>query len=515
MRQAVVVGCALLAASCSGYVNRLEPVHRHFYADAPEQAAATLRGFLDPPPGQEDEVPDGSDPALLRLELASALQAAGRYGEAALLLQESDDALEVLDYTHQEAAEVADYLFAGEGAEWRPTPPERLLVNTQGMINCLADRENPNGVNEAAVEAERGAALVGVSEYEQFGNPFFNALAGFSLEADGRPGEAADFWRLVDEGSPLRASAARRPALPPRAPLAEPVAGAPAEPEAYGTLLVIVQMGKAPVRAEQRIGFPLNGQVYQLRMPVLARRSDAWHAASVQVDGQDCGPTAKAFDFGAHLEQRYEDDRPGLLGAAALQFIVRAAAAKALGDEAGKDDPDSDIGYWTEFFANLLFAELQPPDTRCWTLVPQSFHALRLELPVGEHEVAVQLSGRHGSQQVPLGPVAVSRRRPAVVNVVAERYRGWDDSEDRGVHVPKAPSEQEVTQWEGFGDVQQLIVAALAEQAEEGGAQGKAASSAAADGKPAGKGKKAKGKGKARQQDEPATQPRRQAPGDA
>ena len=83
-----------LTAGCYAPANvRVEPYQRAFYRGHPDRAARHARsaGWTTRAAGPDEDV--------LRLELASALVAAGRDADAAALLVEADDELETLDYS--------------------------------------------------------------------------------------------------------------------------------------------------------------------------------------------------------------------------------------------------------------------------------------------------------------------------------------------------------------------------------------------------------------------------------
>ena len=415
------------------------PVHREFYDNSPGQAAATLETYLDSSSWGED------DAGLLKLELASALQANGQYARAARLLAEVDQKLEVLDYSQMPLEDIASFLFA-TNKPWRATPPERLMVNTQGMVNRLVQHDNPDALSEAAVEASRLRTLLtqgDLSEEELFGNDFANALAGFCMEQRGRLGEAEDFWREVKGAFSLR-----------------PTDQQELDADESGTVLVIVQMGKAPIRRQYRLALPVDGNIYQLRIPVMVERSDAYRTATVFVDGVAYGEVPLMFDYGKHLMTQYKRDRGRLLAAAAAQLISRTFIARSMGEAANRNSESRDAGKFTEFFAHLFLAEMQPPDTRCWSLTPQSFHALRLDLPAGEYQIGVVLDGTQRENLVPMR-VSVQPRQPVVLNVVSDRFRTWNEKEGLNDLTPKDASAAQVALWDDAGEAEKQLRMAL------------------------------------------------------
>ena len=428
----VLAGLCSLSMGCRSYDHHIRSIQEHFYANDPDQAAELIEkefeaGFW----GRFSE--DEHD--LLRLELASALQAAGHYKRAAEQLATADENLEFLDYQTTTAADLGDFLFAS-GSVWRASTAERVLVNTEAMLNRLC-QDTPN-LSDAMVEARRFGILIdqqGLPEDEVYANDFAMALAGFCMEQGGRLSEVNDYWRDVEGANPMRRAD-----------------GVEASDDT-GTLLVVAQLGKAPIRREVRIVFPVDGIPYQMRIPVLVERHDTFRSARVLVDGKPAGELQPMFDLGQHLEAQYDRDKGKILAAAATQLVARSLVARSarLAAQGGSDDSG-----WTwllEVATNLFLTELQPPDTRGWSLVPQRFHALRLELPVGDHDVSIVLEGDRAKNLKPR-TVSITSEVPRTLNVISDKYRTWS-STPPDVPIP------DVTQWQNAATAASIIRAAV------------------------------------------------------
>jgi hypothetical protein len=403
-----VVLCLLSA--CATYDERVAPAQRAFYSGRSEEAIERLRALVD----EQD-----ASQRVTQLELAYALQAAGRYAESAELLQVADDELEILDYTSQSLTDIAAFAFASDEAVFRASPPERLMVNTLNMLNYVGLGD----LKGAAVEARRLGILLnqeGVAEEELFANAFASGLAGLVLELAGSRGEAADFWMDVPD-SPLR--------------VGEAAAGATlAEGPGRGVVLLVVQRGKAPVRVDAVYRFPMGDTLHPLHVPALVRRDAVFDSVSVRLDGVSQGSLPPLFDYGAHCDKRYSQEFPRLLAAAATQVIPRAVIASALREGIketyGREDKKGNNQSGTvEALAWLASTALEfglaaaaRTDTRCWSLLPDSFHALRMNVPAGSHVVVVDL---HGSRARTLRhEVDVPPGGVVLVNIVSGVYEG-------------------------------------------------------------------------------------------
>lgn len=391
------IALVLVAGACATYDERMVPVHQAYYGGRPAEAVALLEAEL--------ENADDEDVGLLRLELASALQAADRHLEAAQALSSVDDELEVLDYTTNSANDVGAFLMSGELRTWKASPPERLMLNTQAMINylVLGDLEG------AQVEARRARVLLSqadVADEDRYPNDFVNALGGLCMDLGSNAAEATDFWSALD-ANPLRAAPG-------------------GVPEGHGSVIVVTQLGKSPIRREAAFVIFVQGMPHQLRVPMLLDRPSRFREASVLVDGAPQGRVEPLFDLGTHMLRRFEQELPVLLAAAATQAVLRGAVSKAVQSSAGgssDDESDAFVGWLAGVATNVAMAEMQSADTRCWNLTPRILAARRVDLPAGKHRVTVELSGDllrtlEHEVDVPAGGFVL-------LNVVSDLHGGW------------------------------------------------------------------------------------------
>jgi len=397
MERLFLVFC-LICTSCANYAERLEPTHASYYSGQLNLAEASLRDLI--------EDADRDDQPLLKLELASVLQARGNYAGAAALLIASDSWFEVLDYTNSSVDDIAGFAFSVEGV-YRVSPPERVMINTQNMINHLAMKDTEG----AAVEARRLSALLDrddIADDELFANSLAWGLAGLAMEANGRVGEAGDFYNQLGAGHPL----------------APPAAGT--EP-GMGTIVVVGQLGRAPRRREASFLVRIDGCSQQLNLPVLQERIGGPTGARVSVDGVDRGPVPEVFDLGHHLLQRYDDEFPRLLAAAMAQAVTRSAISEIAGNALAKsvtdDEDDSEaLEGFLGCLIQLIFANSLTADVRCWSLLPGRYHAKRLSVAAGSHIVKFVPTGGGVAQSF---PVSVGAGEIVLVNLVSGPGEGY------------------------------------------------------------------------------------------
>ncbi len=433
---------ALLPGCGATLEQRVTGAQRAFYGGDVDRAAELLQKRL----ARDSHSPDAG---LLRLELASALQAAGRYAEAAAQLVAADDALEILDYDSAPLRELAWALFAVPRSEYRASRPEKLLVNVENILNFLGlgDWEG------AAVEARRARILMLQSDLRasrRYESAFAWSLAGLALQLAGRDGEAAGCFR--EAAGARDAAGARGPAGGRDAVggVAADIAHMEAAPgPGQGSVLVVVQNGKAPVRAQAEYHLFLHGGLHRLQIPALAARGGAFSRALVGVDGTPAGEAPVLLDLAAQAGRRWDDEFPRLLAAAALQMLPRAALGAAVKrkletrhDSNPLQDALAEVaGLWAE----ETLAEALPSDTRCWSLLPRDVRALRLSVPAGRHTVTLDLVDAPDRPPRRMEwEVTVEDGGFALVNAVTGPLEGWSPTpEPHGDDVSDAPAGQQ------------------------------------------------------------------------
>jgi hypothetical protein len=393
-------------ASCATYDERIQTAHRAYYNGDLDRTIAVL---------QEVIADDDVDRDVAELELATVFQAAGRYAESTWLLEEADQQNEVMDYTSMPLQDMATYVLGGEIQDYRTSPPERVLVNTLNMINYLG-LDDPE---EAAVEARRLSILLDrtdVPEDELYANRFAWSLAGLTFEMARDHQEAEDAWRAAAD-SPLADRKLTTGALEPGA--------------RPGTVLVIVQRGKVPMRREAAYYFPIGGGLHTLRVPTLVSRYPGFGSAAVTVDGEALGGVPMLFNLGAHAHLRFKREFPRLLAAAVAQAIPRTVLTESLRRSAIASSGDDNVAtvvaaaWIASFLLDIALANLATTDTRCWSMLPESFHARRLNLSPGPHTVMVKLLGPQ-SKTLPF-EVDVRPGRLTLINVTSAIYEGYQE----------------------------------------------------------------------------------------
>ncbi len=404
-----VTAIVLLLACAAGcatptWEQRIAPAQRAYYGGDPQHAAEIIAARL------EDEA-GGPDAHVLRLELASALAAADDFAGSAREYVALDDQLEVLDYSDMPVFELAAFLFSVNRTEYGASRPERLALNTLNLLNFLAlgDWEG------AAVEARRLRVLMlqgDLPEDRRYASALAWQLAGVALQLAGRSGEAEDCFRAAGSSD---------------------LAVDP--PPDEGTVLVVVQNGKAPMRVEAIYRLLFDNGLHRLQVPALVWRPSPWQRAVVLLDGQPVAEAPVLLDLGAQLRAQYDRDFPRMLAAAAFAAAPRVVAGQAVEREVSErkskhidDDLQQVLAQFSGFFTEELLADALPADTRCWSLLPADVRALRLHVPAGTHDIAVDLIGPERKRLH--WSVSVQPRGFALVNAITALDEGWQPSQE-------------------------------------------------------------------------------------
>ncbi len=233
---------------------------------------------------------------------------------------------------------------------------------------------------------------------------------------------------ILDEDDPLRRDEARRNfakviELEPgftraRDDLERVTNGVPSQP-GHGVVHVLALVGRAPFRVEvnepvtqaslaiaqwiwtsqrRRAGIP---NITAVPIPALAYHQDNPTSAFVLANGIDVGETATVTDVEATARAEFDAMRDSIVARAVLRRAFKIAITEGAKEAVSRDDkrrdgvrgePLADIGL---SIAGLLWTAFESADLRCWSLLPASFQVLRVEVPAGEHEIAVQ-AARNG-----------------------------------------------------------------------------------------------------------------------
>jgi hypothetical protein len=140
--------------------------------------------------------------------------------------------------------------------------------------------------------------------------------------------------------------------------------------------------------------------VAPIKVPVVVVPHNDVQGVQVTVGGQPRGQTETLTDVGRLAMEQSEALLPQVLGRAIARRVVKKAAI--YGAKEGLEQKKGSGLSLALDLAGVVWEATESADTRCWGLLPEKIQVLRLELPAGTHQVALQPVSRQG---YPLGPV--------------------------------------------------------------------------------------------------------------
>ncbi len=144
----------------------------------------------------------------------------------------------------------------------------------------------------------------------------------------------------------------------------------------------------------------------------------------VSIDGQPMGNVETITDVSRLALEQYEANRDMIIARAVMRRIVKKGTVYAAKEVA-------DVNPWISLAMDLggiAWEATEAADTRCWGLLPEKIQVLRLELPEGEHEIALtpkEETGRPiGEKRTQSIRVHRGRNTYVLANFVEERLVG-------------------------------------------------------------------------------------------
>src|SRR5262249_19233949 len=121
-------------------------------------------------------------------------------------------------------------------------------------------------------------------------------------------------------------------------------------------------------------------------------------AVGVAVDGRGMGHTETITDVGRMAVQPGAAPLPPVIGRAVARRVLKRAAVYGVkeGVPAKQGTPEAALMEIGLDVAGVVWEATESADTRCWGLLPEKMQVLRVELPAGEHPLALQPVDQRG-----------------------------------------------------------------------------------------------------------------------
>lgn len=131
-----------------------------------------------------------------------------------------------------------------------------------------------------------------------------------------------------------------------------------------------------------------------VKVPYVVNFPSIAEGVAVRVDGERVGSTATIVDVGAMAERQQQAHFPEVIARAVARRVLKKGIVYAA-EEAAKVDQGSLLSLGV-MAAGVAWEATENADTRCWALLPDTIQVLRVELPVGGHEIQLRPIGHGG-----------------------------------------------------------------------------------------------------------------------
>jgi tetratricopeptide (TPR) repeat protein len=415
-------------SGCASYSEGTKEARSALDAGKPDKALSIYNEKLEV--DSEKELPKnvGGDNTLLILERSMILQQLEKYQLSSRDLEVADKQIEILDFDRGTLDDIGKYLFSDDTGPYKAPFYEKLLINTQNMLNYL----EVGDLNGARIEARRLAVMQAfIADHEGAGESLTGPgsyLAGFIFEKSGDSQEALRYYdealqwgEFESLGAVLVRLAAKSSYRTPRITKVLDAAGKSAETdESLGEVLVVVNYGRVPEKIPKRIPIGLaltyasgiisptdaaranelaaQGLVTWVNYPSLAD-SRPVTPARLFIDGKPA-ELELALEVDSEAQKAWESARGTLVASAITRMIARILAGETTKKVAGGGLVGTLLSLGTQ--ATLTATDI--PDTRSWGTLPSRIAIGRVQLPAGSHDVEISASAYTRKQKVELKP---------------------------------------------------------------------------------------------------------------
>jgi tetratricopeptide (TPR) repeat protein len=104
----------------------------------------------------------------------------------------------------------------------------------------------------------------------------------------------------------------------------------------------------------------------------------------ISVNGQTIGPTESVTSVESLALSTYAANRPNIVARAVARRVIKKASIVAAKTTMSKDNGLTSLAMDA---AGVVWEATESADTRCWGLLPRDIQVLRVELPIGTHQV--------------------------------------------------------------------------------------------------------------------------------
>jgi hypothetical protein len=420
-----VLAFSLGSSACASHSDRTQAIRSALDAGDAKTALEYVNERLEVDNAKELPADVGSEKSLYLLDRAMILQQLDRYELSSRDLETADKQIDLLDLSRNALDSIGKYIFSDDVGRYKAPPYEKLLINTENMVNYLARGD----LNGARIEARRLAVMQKyLKDHEDPAQALTSAgsyLAGFTFEKSGRLDEALNYYddalgsgEYLSLAAPVKRLLARSGSGGARlkaiaAKSTEDIAENDAE------ILLIVGYGRVPYKIARRVPIGLaltyvsgalspedraranylaaQGLVTWVNYPELGPAQGTIGVPHGKIDGHstDFEPLA-AIDVEA--KRAWEDAKGAVVASAITRLLTRAAT----GEVVRQTSKDSVVGALLSIGVQATLTAADTPDTRSWEALPSRLSVSRVRVKPGKHTVDVSARGIRKTQELDL-----------------------------------------------------------------------------------------------------------------
>ncbi len=419
-QSAVLVGLTALLSlaancGCSTYAQRSERVRADYYANQLAAASAVATEARQKNRAQTDVL--ALDQALIEL-------AAGNAAQSEKLLREVRDRFDALEGPAVGEAALS-YLTDDNRRAYDGEDYEKVLIRAfLALSNLLHDGGDAEAYSLQMIDKQEQIITAAARPEEE--NPKANyqrvALApylrGVLREATHRDYDDAErSYMSVVSWQPQFQSA--------QADLARASGGTHSRP-GHGVIYIFALTGRGPHKIEavevpSSAALLVAGEIVSavgnqtvapnvapVKVPLVVAQQSRVKSVGVSVANQPLGTTETITDITQLAVEQYRAIYPQVIARAVARRCVKKGTLYGVKEATGVNKGSlTGLAY---DLAGIAWEASESADLRCWSLLPDKIQVLRIELPAGEHDLALRPLG---TTNIPLAPPATRRVRIA------------------------------------------------------------------------------------------------------
>lgn len=401
---ALIALAATALAGCATHADRLQDVRAAYNSGNVTAAKTKLDAAI---------AKNGRDADVLKLDRAMVLLSEGKPREAEAALREVRDRFEAKE--GKDLAESAlsmltdDQRLAYAGEDY-----EKVLIRVMLALSNLLGDGSDAGAYALQVNQKQQLIIEGSKSKDGDGK---NLKANYKFVPVGAYVHAAlreeTHTNYDDAARALELVAKWQPDFAPAKQDLERAKNGRHSQPGHGVVYVFTLVGRGPYKEEKfeiastaalliadRLITALGKQslpptIAPIKVPRVVRPINQIAGVGVSADGKAVGRTETITDVGQMAAEQCEALMPETLARAVVRRVVKKGVIYGAKEAIGTDQ--TQLSSLALNAAGVVWEATESADTRCWGLLPDKIQVLRLELPAGEHDLALQPLNRSGS----------------------------------------------------------------------------------------------------------------------